>query len=124
MDEFRLIERFFLRESKSSKIVVGIGDDGAVVNTDSNEQIVLVTDTLVAGVHFPEKTTPEDVGYKLLAGNLSDLAAMGANPVWFLVYQGIQNSVNKPKSFFRTKYSRQLDSLIEHYLWRHIGTKQ
>ena len=85
MEEFRLIDRFFRRDSKSSGIVVGIGDDGAVVNSGSNEQMVLVTDTLVAGVHFPEKTTPEDVGYKLLAVNLSDLAAMGAKPTWFLL---------------------------------------
>jgi len=85
MDEFRLIERFFRRDSKSSGVVVGIGDDGAVVKTGTNEQTVLVTDTLVAGVHFPERTTPQDLGYKLLAVNLSDLAAMGAKPIWFLL---------------------------------------
>ena len=43
MDEFRLIERFFRRDSKSSEVVVGIGDDGAVVKTDTNEQTILVT---------------------------------------------------------------------------------
>jgi len=85
MDEFRLIERFFRRDSKSSEVVVGIGDDGAVVKAGINEQTVLVTDTLVAGVHFPERTAPQDLGYKLLAVNLSDLAAMGATPNWFLL---------------------------------------
>ena len=85
MDEFRLIERFFRRDSKSSEVVVGIGDDGAVVKVDANKQTVLVTDTLVAGVHFPERTDPQDLGYKLLAVNLSDLAAMGAMPNWFLL---------------------------------------
>ena len=85
MDEFRLIERFFRRDSKSSEVVVGIGDDGAVVKSGINEQTVLVTDTLVAGVHFPERTAPQDLGYKLLAVNLSDLAAMGATPNWFLL---------------------------------------
>ena len=85
MDEFRLIERFFRRDSKSSVVVVGIGDDGAVVKAGINEQTVLVTDTLVAGVHFPERTAPQDLGYKLLAVNLSDLAAMGATPNWFLL---------------------------------------
>ena len=69
MDEFRLIERFFRRDSKSSEVVVGIGDDGAVVKTDTNEQTILVTDTMVAGVHFPERTAPQDLGYKLLAVN-------------------------------------------------------
>ncbi len=85
MDEFGLIERFFRRDSKSSGVIVGIGDDGAVVKTGNDEQTVLVTDTLVAGVHFPEMTTPQDLGYKLLAVNLSDLAAMGAKPDWFLL---------------------------------------
>ncbi len=85
MDEFRLIERFFRRDSKSFEVVVGIGDDGAVVKAGINEQTVLVTDTLVAGVHFPERTAPQDLGYKLLAVNLSDLAAMGATPNWFLL---------------------------------------
>ena len=85
MDEFRLIERFFRRDSKSSEVVVGIGDDGAVVKAGTDEQTVLVTDTLVAGVHFPERTAPQDLGYKLLAVNLSDLAAMGATPNWFLL---------------------------------------
>ena len=46
MDEFRLIERFFRRDSKSSEVVVGIGDDGAVVKADTNEQTILVTDTM------------------------------------------------------------------------------
>jgi len=85
MDEFRLIERFFRRDSKSFQVVVGIGDDGAVVKADTNEQTILVTDTMVADVHFPERTAPQDLGYKLLAVNLSDLAAMGATPNWFLL---------------------------------------
>ena len=85
MDEFRLIERFFRRDSRSPEVVVGIGDDGAVVKAEANEQTVLVTDTLVAGVHFPERTDPQDLGYKLLAVNLSDIAAMGATPTWFLL---------------------------------------
>jgi thiamine-monophosphate kinase len=46
-------------------------------------QVVVTTDTLVAGIHFPEHTHPADIGYKALAVNLSDLAAMGATPAWF-----------------------------------------
>lgn len=85
MDEFRLIEQFFRRDSRSSEVVVGIGDDGAVVKADTDKNLVLVTDTLVEGVHFPEGTTPHDLGFKLLAVNLSDIAAMGATPRWFLL---------------------------------------
>ncbi len=62
-------------------VLVGIGDDAAVVAPARNEQIVLTTDALVEGVHFDRRwSTPVDVGHKALAVNLSDLAAMGATP--------------------------------------------
>ena len=117
MDEFRLIDRFFRRDSKSSGIVVGIGDDGAVVNSGSNEQMVLVTDTLGAGVHFSEKTTPEDLGYKLLAVNLSALAAMGAKPAWFLLNLVIPDADER----WLKGFSTGLFSLAEEYGIELIG---
>ena len=61
---------------------MGIGDDGAVVRVPPGVELVLTSDTLVAGVHFSEDIPPEDLGYKALAVNLSDLAAMGARPAW------------------------------------------
>jgi thiamine-monophosphate kinase len=61
---------------------VGIGDDGAVLEIPGGRQLVVCTDTLVAGVHFPSDTSPDAIGYKALAVNLSDLAAMGAEPAW------------------------------------------
>jgi thiamine-monophosphate kinase len=61
---------------------VGIGDDGAVVRVPPGVELVLTSDTLVAGVHFSEDIPPEDLGYRALAVNLSDLAAMGARPAW------------------------------------------
>jgi len=117
MDEFRLIERFFRRDSKSFKVVVGIGDDGAVVKAGTNEQTVLVTDTLVAGVHFPERTAPQDLGYKLLAVNLSDLAAMGATPNWFLLNLVIPDA---DESWLQG-FSAGLFSLAEEYSVELIG---
>ena len=59
------------------------GDDGAVLNVPENHQLVVVTDTLVSGVHFPENTAAYDVAWKAVAVNLSDLAAMGAQPGFY-----------------------------------------
>jgi thiamine-monophosphate kinase len=67
-------------------VLVGIGDDAAVVASVRNEQTVVTTDALVEGVHFDRRwSTPADIGYKALAINLSDLAAMGATPRWALL---------------------------------------
>jgi thiamine-monophosphate kinase len=61
---------------------VGIGDDAAVLAVPAHHQLAVSTDTLVSGVHFPEATEAADIGWKSLAVNLSDLAAMGATPAW------------------------------------------
>jgi len=61
---------------------LGVGDDAAVVEVPPGQQLVVTTDMLVAGRHFPEATEPEAIGHKVLAVNLSDLAAMGAEPAW------------------------------------------
>lgn len=61
---------------------LGIGDDAAIVVAPLDHDLVICTDTMVAGVHFPLDTDPSDIGWKALAVNLSDLAAMGAQPAW------------------------------------------
>jgi thiamine-monophosphate kinase len=66
-------------------VVLGIGDDAALTRVAPGRQLVTCADTLVAGVHFPRDTAPEDLGWKSLAVNLSDLAAMGATPAWALL---------------------------------------
>ncbi len=79
--EFDLIETYFKPLSKGlSADEVGIGDDGAVLSVPENHQMVVVTDTLVCGVHFPLETSAYDIAWKSVAVNLSDLAAMGATP--------------------------------------------
>lgn len=81
--EFGLIKKYFETQPIQQKnVVIGIGDDAAVVNIPTGHQLVITTDTLVSGVHFPETTTAHDIGFKSLAVNLSDLAAMGATPAW------------------------------------------
>jgi thiamine-monophosphate kinase len=83
LGEFDLIHRYFERPIEQRQdVIVGIGDDGAVVRVPPGVELVLTSDTLVAGVHFSEDIPPEDLGYKVLAVNLSDLAAMGARPAW------------------------------------------
>lgn len=83
MNEFDLIERFFVRPSSRNDVTIGIGDDAAVCAVPENHELVLTTDMLVAGVHFPIETPARAIGHKALAVNLSDLAAMGAEPAWF-----------------------------------------
>lgn len=80
MDEFELIRRFFSRSADALGIVTGVGDDGAVIRPEPGRDQVQVIDTLVEGVHFPADISAADVGYRAVAVNLSDIAAMGAVP--------------------------------------------
>lgn len=82
MDEFELIRRFFLRAEKGKGVTLGIGDDGAVVVPAPDRSLVAVVDTLIEGVHYPPGFPAADVGFRALAVNLSDVAAMGGTPRW------------------------------------------
>ena len=82
MDEFELIHRYFDRGVPSDGTVIGIGDDGAVLTPTPGKQQVAVIDTLVEGVHFPKDLGASDIGYRVVAVNLSDIAAMGGVPRW------------------------------------------
>ncbi len=84
MDEFALIRRHFATLSAArDDVALGIGDDAALLQPPPGEALVVTSDMLIAGRHFPEGTAPADIGHKALAVNLSDLAAMGAQPRWF-----------------------------------------
>ncbi|MBI2799025.1 MAG: thiamine-phosphate kinase [Gammaproteobacteria bacterium] len=83
MDEFTLINQLLRPIAGTrSDVILGIGDDGAVVAPPPGEDLVVVADTLVAGVHFPPQLPAADIGYRAVAVNLSDIAAMGAVPRW------------------------------------------
>jgi thiamine-monophosphate kinase len=83
MKEFDMIKRFFAEQSIQRKdVLLGIGDDCAIVKPDERYNLAITTDTLVAGVHFPHNTEARAIGHKAIAVNLSDLAAMGAEPNW------------------------------------------
>ena len=78
--EFEIIARYFTRPDRDADVVLGVGDDAAVLAVDGLTAVTV--DTLVAGVHFPDGMAPNLLGYRLMAVNLSDLAAMGAEPRW------------------------------------------
>lgn len=84
--EFDLIERIRRHtESHRDDVKLGIGDDAAIVAVPAGRELAIAVDTLVEGIHFPVGTDPADIGWKALAVNLSDLAAMGASPAWALL---------------------------------------
>lgn len=81
--EFDLIARYFTPDyAPDSGVRLGVGDDCALVRVPEGHELVVTTDTMVRGVHFPEDTDPRALGHKALAVNLSDVAAMGADARW------------------------------------------
>ena len=80
--EFDLIARIRQRIAVRGDVLLGIGDDCALLVPPPGMQLAVTMDALNAGVHFPAATAPADIGWKALAVNLSDLAVMGAQPAW------------------------------------------
>ena len=84
--EFELIGKYFSHlGAQRSDVRIGVGDDGAVFMPPASRELVIVTDSLVEGVHFPSGSAPASIGHRAFAVNLSDLAAMGAEPAWALL---------------------------------------
>ncbi len=79
MAEFSIIDTYFNRKNQHS-VDLGVGDDSALLTPPPHQQLVICADTLVAGRHFPLDTNPHAIGWKSVAVNLSDIAAMGAKP--------------------------------------------
>ncbi len=92
--EFELIARHFARATPSaaSGLILGPGDDCALVAPSPGMELAITTDMLVEGTHFLPDTDPGQLGWKTLAVNLSDLAAMGAAPKWVLLAGALPNS--------------------------------
>ena len=81
--EFELIERYFSAAGcERDDVILGVGDDAAILSPPAGHELLVSTDTLVSGVHFFPDVDPCSLGHKALAVNLSDLAAMGAQPAW------------------------------------------
>ena len=79
MAEFSIIDTYFNRKNANS-VDLGVGDDSALLTPPPQQQLVICADTSVAGRHFPLDTHPHAIGWKSVAVNLSDIAAMGAKP--------------------------------------------
>ena len=84
LGEFDLIERFFSQAGDTPRgdVILGVGDDAALLRMPPGTELVAAVDTLVAGRHFPLDCAPQSIGHRALAVNLSDMAAMGATPAW------------------------------------------
>ena len=92
MEEFSFIDSIRQPFYKQSSLIKGIGDDAAILRNHS-EDLVVSVDTFSEGIHFTRETMPlEDIGYKALAANISDLAAMGARPAFYLLSLAIPSN--------------------------------
>ncbi|MBD3609523.1 MAG: thiamine-phosphate kinase [Gammaproteobacteria bacterium] len=116
--EFQLIHDYFQQQPlHRSDVLLGIGDDGAIVSLAKEKQLVLVMDTMISGVHFPDSTSAYDLGWKSLAVNLSDLAAMGAEPAWLTLALTLPHSDEQ----WVQKFSHGLFELASRYDVQLIG---
>ncbi|AIU87663.1 thiamine-phosphate kinase [Pectobacterium odoriferum] len=116
--EFDLIARYFNRVRSSRRDVeLGIGDDCALLTVADKQMLAVSTDTLVSGVHFLPEIDPADLGYKSLAVNLSDLAAMGADPAWL----SLAITLPKSNSQWLSAYSDSLFELLDYYGMQLVG---
>jgi thiamine-monophosphate kinase len=98
MTEFELIDLFTRAlPLRGEGVLLGPGDDAAVLAPPRGEVLVATTDAVVEGVHFDGRGPPEDAGWKALAVNLSDLAAMGARPLWALVALGVPRGASRAR---------------------------
>lgn len=82
MDEFSLIRQYFAKATQHKSVALGIGDDCAVLIPPKGKHLAVSLDTLVEGVHFPVATPAKHIATRALNTALSDLAAMGAEPLW------------------------------------------
>ena len=112
--EFEIIERYFKKKMKQTAL--GVGDDAAMINVQKNYQLAISSDMLVENTHFLKNTNPSRLGWKSLAVNLSDIAAMGASPKWvtlsislpkinhaWLLFRRINSGPTRRNNFYQTK---------------------
>jgi thiamine-monophosphate kinase len=110
--EFDLIGQYFTHKSVSrDDVIAGIGDDCAILSVPAGKQLVVTTDTMVIGVHFLADADPVDVAHKLVAVNISDIAAMGGQPAWASLALTLPNY----DSGWLSAFSDSLHQQLHHY---------
>lgn len=118
MSEFSLIEKYCqaIGESRADTIL-GVGDDAAVLQLPNDKQLVVSVDTMVAGVHFFEDVAPAKLAHKILAVNLSDIAAMGATPAWAT----LALTLPEVSDNWLAEFSQALDKTAKQYQLQLVG---
>jgi thiamine-monophosphate kinase len=116
--EFSLIDHFFKQKTSTRKdVIIGIGDDAAITHIPDGQALVTTTDTLLSGVHFLPDADPFTIAQKAIAVNLSDLAAMGAEPAWI----SLSLSLPEVDQSWLEAFSEGLRQHLEYYSIQLIG---
>lgn len=118
--EFELIQRYFADSTEASSdasVVLGIGDDCAILDIPAGQQLVVSIDTLVEGTHFLPDTAPELLASRLMGAAVSDLAAMGATPAWLTLALTLPESDES----WLAAFSQQLHQLCQRFQITLIG---
>lgn len=118
MTEFEIIQKFFVSHSSPrSDVILGVGDDAAIVRPPVNHDLVITTDSLIENIHFYKNDAAFDLGYKVLAISLSDIAAMGAEPAWAM----LSLSIPKVEDKWLTDFCQGFFQLLNQYSMSLIG---
>lgn len=117
--EFDIIRRYFKRPVTNA--VLGAGDDAALISVPAGAELAISTDTLVSGRHFFADADPYRLGYKSLAVNLSDMAAMGAKPRWALLALTLPEELVNQNTAWLAEFSQGFFTLADRYHVELIG---
>jgi thiamine-monophosphate kinase len=118
LSEQALIQKYFSRhQSTYENVEISVGDDAAIVSPPKDSKLVVTTDTLNSGVHFFPDCKPEHLGHKALAVNLSDIAAMGATPLWATLSLSLPDTNHE----WLDRFSNSFYSLAEIYNMKLVG---
>jgi thiamine-monophosphate kinase len=118
LNEFALIRDYFTTPTfKRKDVIIGVGDDAAITQVPRGQLLATTTDTLLKGVHFLPEATPEAIAHKAIAVNLSDLAAMGAEPAWI----NLSLSIPEVDQDWLKAFSNKIDEMTTYFSIQLIG---